>query len=364
MFEEKIEGSIDIGSSSIKALKLKGKKVVAYANETVPNGAILSGNIEDYLAVSDVIKKVVEELELKGKKIVVSLPVQSFFVKFLEIIQTPDEDAKRSLVEHELTDLIPNFDPEEYITEYTYVGDSEEREKQLAITIQKEKIQDLIEILTSLKIVPVKIIPDVVSLHNLISKNKDNIFDEDIQSILVIDIGAEATKIFIENKGVIKMQRVAAVGGNDFTDVIERNKELSYEKAQEYKHNLELEGDEIEDDFEGQDEEITVDIDYEAQEIQTEIQDLVLELEKQIKRSESYFESQEGEVRIESLIITGGGTKLKGLKPEIEKFLMVEAKEIPVTHLFDSEKTDMIEHIRKNSDIFNVVLGNIIDEVN
>ena len=43
---------------------------------------------------------------------------------------------------------------------------------------------------------------------------------------------------------------------------------------------------------------------------------------------------------------------------------MIEAKDIPVTHLFDSEKTDMIEYFKQNSHVFNVVLGNIIDEVN
>ena len=67
----------------------------------MPQGAILSGNIEDHQAVRDSLKSIISKLGLRNKGIVVSLPVQNFAVKFLKIPLVGQKE-KKALIESEL----------------------------------------------------------------------------------------------------------------------------------------------------------------------------------------------------------------------------------------------------------------------
>ena len=71
LFKEKIEGSLDIGTSSIKGLKLKKGKIEALDLREIKTGVIVNGNIEDYLTVNEELKTIIDNLDLKNKEIVV-----------------------------------------------------------------------------------------------------------------------------------------------------------------------------------------------------------------------------------------------------------------------------------------------------
>ncbi len=356
MFERKISASLDLGSSSIKGITLKNGKIEKVEIESIPHGAMLSGNIEDPMAVTDSLKKIAEKLDLKNKNIILSIPVQNFVIKFLEVIEA-DEESQKSLIEHELEDIIPNFEAENFVTEYSILGKEEGNDKVMAITIQKDKIKELIEILTSLKIRPLKIIPDIISQFNLLQNIKDEILKEGEENILILDIGAEATKIFIEKNGKIIVQKVAPIGGNDFTDIIERNIGLNYEEAEKYKENLELH-----DEKEIMDEDEDEDDIYEENEIQEEIANLIEDLNVQIQMAIDYFKLQEGEMGVEKILVSGGGSKLKGLGKILEQKMVIELIEFPIQNFFVSN-IDIKEKVNGNEKSFVNMIGNLIDEV-
>lgn len=345
LFKTKIEGSLDIGSGSIKGVALKGKAIEKYAIEALPQGAILSGNIEDHHAVRDSLKSIVSRLGLKNKNVVVSLPVQNFAVKFFKIpVVGPKE--KRALIENELEDLIPNFEPAAYVTEHISLGVMNDMEDVVAVSVQKEKIRDMIESLTFAKVKPARIVPDFISLFNLIQYTKESVIDNtNAASIMVVDIGAEATKIFVEKDGLLKMQRIAAIGGNDFTDVIERNQNMDYLSAEKYKKNLELK----DSDEDGQTDEFH------------EISELIDELNGQIKRSIDYYKAQEALPGIDGLIVTGGPSMLKGYQNILENSIVMEMRAFPIERYLASCKgfQDDYEDIRR----MDTVVGNIISEV-
>lgn len=346
LFKTKIEGSLDIGSSSIKGVVLKGKAIDKYAFEPLPQGAILSGNIEDHQAVRDSLKSIISKLGLRNKGIVVSLPVQNFAVKFLKIPLVGQRE-KKALVESELEDVIPNYEAENYITEFVSLGSLGDMEDIVAVAIQKDKVKDMVESLTYAKVKPVKVIPDFIALFNLIQHTKESMIDKtEAASIMVVDIGAEATKIFVEKDGVLKMQRIAAIGGNDFTDVIERNQNMDYFDAERYKKKLELKD---EDEEEHQDE-------YQ------EISELVEELNAQIKRSIEYYKAQEGVPGIDGLIVTGGPSMMRGYQNILENSLIIEMKSFPIERYLARcrAEVDEFEDLRR----LDVVVGNVINEIN
>lgn len=348
MFNEKVEGSIDIGCSSIKGVALKKGKIDKLDMEPLMHGAILSGALEDHLAVTDAIKAIASRLGLKGKNVAVSIPAQNFAIKFMEISKVADKE-KLPLIENELEDIVPGYNAANFITDFiTLEGGSPGREKVCVMAIQKEKINTLIEILTAAKLKPVRIIPDFIGLFNLLEGTKlDFISNTDRTSLMVVDIGSEATKVFVNKDGEIKMQRLAPIGGNDLNDVIQRLQNMDHDEAETYKYNLELKDDNP---------------DEEKEEVFNEVGELIEELNSQIKRSIDYYKMQEGIMGIDEMIISGGSTLLKGYKDILEKKLGVVIHKFPTSRLI-VKKMNNIAELEANMCRYDIAIGNIIEEV-
>jgi type IV pilus assembly protein PilM len=345
-FKIKVDGALDIGTTAIKGLKLKKNKIEKMTLLELSQGTILNGDIVDYDKFTSRLKEIVELLELKNKNVVISLPVQDFFVKFLNIPLVDDKE-KLAMIEGELEELIPNFTPEEFITEYislNFVGDNEEV---IAITINKDKIKNLIEIATAAKISIVKIIPDFVSLYNFLQfqKEKDKIEVE--ESVMVVDIGAETTKLFIEKGGDIKLQRIIAIGGNDLNDIITRIYNVDYVEAERIKKSLELAKDEYNKESENEND----------RELFEEIAKLISQLEKQLKVSIEFYVSHESTPGLDKIYITGGGSLIKGFKNILKKSLEIDIDDFSYSKII-MEQFDEIDSAKCIS-----LLGNIIEEV-
>ena len=355
LFKEKIEGSLDIGTSSIKGLKLKKGKVEALNVRELHAGVIVNGNVEDYLTVNEELKTIVDNLELKNKEVVVSIPIQNFFIKFFQISDLQEKE-RRALIENELEDIVPNFEPHNFVTDYVDLGkpafSSEENDDQInvmAITIPKNKVNELVEILETLKVRPVKIVPDFISIFNLVQMEKEFLDIEKDESVMIIDIGSESTKIFFERDGEFKMNRIVSLGGNDITSVIERYYNVDKEKAEEEKRRLELFTEE---------ENLT----QEEMEIFKEIEEIIMELEDAIRVSVEYYKSQEGAPGIDRIFLTGGTSLLKGFKRIIEKNFDIEIEKIDIGRYF-SHKLDEEDLEEYPTERVAALIGNIVTEV-
>lgn len=356
IFKDKIEGSLDIGTSSIKGLVLKKGKVEALSVRELDNGVIINGNIEDYLSVNEELKVIVDNLELKNKEIVVSIPIQNFFIKFFQISDVEDKE-RRAIIDNELEDIVPNFEADNFVTDYVDLGpskltnpDSEEQQiNVMAITIPKNKINELVDILLTLKVKPVRIVPDFISIFNLIQMEKEFIDVEDEESIMVVDVGSESTKIFFEKGGQFKFYRIVSIGGNDITSVIERYYNIDRERAEEKKKRLELL---FEDDNRT----------AEEMEVFKEVEDLIAELEDSIKISIDYYKAQENAPSIDRIFLTGGTTLLKGFKQIIEKTFELEVEAIDAARYF-SHRLDEEDAEEFPVQRIAALLGNVITEV-
>lgn len=356
LFKERIEGSLDIGTSSIKGLKLKKGKIEALSIRELENGVIINGNIEDYLSVNEELKTIIDNLELKNKEIVISIPIQNFFIKFFQISDVDDKE-RRAIIDNELEDIVPNFDSKEFVTDYVDLGQSkvvssdsdENLINVMAITIPKSKINELVEILITLKVKPVKIVPDFISIFNLVQMEKEFIDIEDEESIMFIDVGSESTKIFFEKGGQFKFYRIISLGGNDITAVLERYYNIDRDRAEDEKKRLELlnEAD------------VTT---PEQMEVFKEVEDLIMELEDSIKISIDYYKAQEGAPAIDRIFLTGGTTLLKGFRQTLEKTFEIEVEKIDTTRYF-SHRLDEEDIEEFPTERIAALIGNVITEV-
>jgi|GEM_PF-2948947 len=358
LFKDRIQGSFDIGSSSLKGLRIKKGKVSDISIKELKNGVIVNGNIEDYLEISEGLKMLVDELELKNKEVVVSIPIQNFFIKFLSIGQVGEKE-KLKLIESELEELVPNFEPEEFISDYVELGSELSDESKnidgkdsiMAITVPKNKIKEILEIFDSLKVVPVRIVPDFISLFNLVQREKNRQGINEEESVMIVDMGTESTKIFIERDGIMKMQRIVATGGNDVTEMLQRFYNLEREQAEDEKRKLELLDESV-----SQGEE-------DSRALFMEIAELFDELENQIKVSIEFYKSHEGRPGIDKLFIFGGASLVKGFKQNLEKTLELEVEEIDYKDFLASNFNELYKVEDYPVARIGALLGSVVEEV-
>lgn len=350
MFKFKIHGALDIGSSGIKLALYKNKKIdkVSFVNYT-------DMSEEKIIALEESLEILKEKVNFKGKNLVVTISASKFYVKTLEYNITNEENREEILearIEEDLEDIVSGYTKDEFITQVETVYENNLYKKLLVITIPIEEIEKILSILNHFKIRVLKIIPDFVALNNLVDILDQKSEGETFENIMVVDIGGETSKIFMSTLGTLNMLRIIGLGGNDFTEIIKDHEMLDYEGAEAEKKRLEL----------GDDENRI----YKTQGEISMFKDLtsvVNELTTQIENSLEYFNNNLVEGKISKIILTGGGSLMKGFKTYFDDAFEIPCEEIDLNLLNldykNEEDKELLSTFKMTS-----LMGALIKEVN
>ncbi|GAV22956.1 type IV pilus assembly protein PilM [Carboxydothermus pertinax] len=131
--------------------------------------------------------------------------------------------------------------------------------------------------------------------------------------VAVVDIGAGNTLLIIVKDGILKFVRSIKWGANAITQMIAANMNLDFVKAERLKEEkgelIALEESVLDE------EKLTIDI---------SIRQATSELINEIRRSIDFYRTQDRGNSVERILITGGGSKLKGLTELFESQLNIE----------------------------------------
>jgi type IV pilus assembly protein PilM len=119
----------------------------------------------------------------------------------------------------------------------------------------------------------------------------------------VVDIGAHLTSIVIHRDGIPRLVRTVVHGGEELTDLLVEGLSLSSADAEQQKAEIGLTGADIEV----------------AGLLRAGIRPLLAE----IRSSANYFRSTNDGVRLEGIVLTGGGSRLAGLADAVDSQLGV-----------------------------------------
>ncbi len=132
------------------------------------------------------------------------------------------------------------------------------------------------------------------------------------ETIGVIDIGTKTTDISILHQGQLLFTRTVGIGGIDITQDVADNFEMDWDKAENYKKKNNL--------FKG------------------EFTSLVLRsLTTDVYRSLDYFQVKHKGIDLEKIILTGGGSKLKGLDKHLSSEFGVKVERLDLANRLSSQ---------------------------
>jgi type IV pilus assembly protein PilM len=294
---------LDIGSSAVKAVELKpagkGFRVVALASEPVPPDSIVDGAIIDGAAVADAIRRLFENKAFKTKEVAASLSGNAVIVKKISLPVMTEAELSESIY-WEAEQYIP-FDIQDVNIDYQILDpgtgpDSKGTMDVLLVAAKKEKIADYTGVIAQAGRVPVVVDVDAFALQNAYETN----YGLDAESVTVLlNAGASAININILAGGQSVFTRDISVGGNAYTEAVQKELNLPFESAEQLKKGEPVEGHTFE----------------EAQPIlQAMTENVLLEIQKTF----DFFKASATSDRIDRVLLSGGASRVDGFQKALE----------------------------------------------
>jgi len=233
---------LDIGSSSVKAVELrrakKGFEVVHAGLEPLASDTVVDGAIMDALSVSDSINKVFSSQRIKTKNVATSVSGHSVIVKKIPLPVMSEEELQES-IQWEAEQHIP-FDISDVNLDYQILNtESASTTDVLLVAVKKDKILNHTNVITQAGRVPIVVDIDAFAMQNAFEANYTPAPNA---TVALLNIGASIMNIVVAKGGTPLFTRDVSVGGNQFTDALQKDMNLSFEEAEQVKQGRSIEG--------------------------------------------------------------------------------------------------------------------------
>ncbi len=325
---------LDIGSSAVKAVELraagKGFKVTAFGVEPVPPDSIVDGAIVDGAAVSEAIKRLFENKAFKTKEVAASLSGNAVIVKKISLPVMTEQELSES-IHWEAEQYIP-FDIQDVNLDYQVLdpgtgADGKGTMDVLLVAAKKEKIADYTGVITQAGRTPVVVDVDAFALQNAYEMNYA---PEAGTVVVLLNAGASAININILSGDQSLFTRDISMGGNAYTEALQKEIGLTFEHAEQAKRGLPVEG-------------VTPD------EVKPVLHAMTENVLLEIQKTFDFFKATAASDRIDRILLSGGASSVDGFAAAVgERFgAPVELLDPFKKIAFDAQKLGMsdVEHL-------------------
>lgn len=297
--------TIDIGSSSIKILEVKGKgKNLHILNAGIvplTSDAIQDNIVRNPTLVAEAIRILIEEQELKATNVLTVVPGPAVIIKRANF---PAQDQKelRETILFEAGNFIPeSLDNVNLDYQILDSGPSEDNVDVLLVAVRKDVINSYIAAIEEAGLIPVVADVDYFALENMFETNYS---PDPEETIALINIGAHYSLVNVMKGNRSVFTGDVQFGGKHFTDMLAEALSISEEDAEEAKVNGALEG-------------------YSSQDIEKVITSASDHLLDEIQHTLSFFGTGAEEEQITSIYLSGGTAQLPSLASMMSQRLNV-----------------------------------------
>ena len=220
--------ALDIGSAFIKLVRLKASKggyhLDKFGMVPLPPEVIVEGAVMDAGRVVEAIKELLDSQQVKTKEVVLSVSGSSVIIKRISVADMTDEELSES-IKWEAEQYIP-FSIDDVNVDFQKLGPGaqEGQADVLLVAVKKDKINDYINLVKEAGLDPVVLDVDAFALANMYELN----YDLEAGITALLNIGASVMNINILKDGMSIFTRDVTVGGNRYTEALQREFGLSY----------------------------------------------------------------------------------------------------------------------------------------
>ena len=291
---------LDIGTSGVRAAELSfGKSGVTlekFGQVAVPEGAVRDGEVVDAATVSAAIRQLWSHTGFTHKNVIVGVANQRVVVRTVDLPWMPAAELRASLP-LQVQDFLPmpvdaavlDFHPLEDLTD----GNGSRMLRGLLVAAAREMVMANVTAVESagLKVTMV----DLTSFAVLRSMGKAGVVDSETEAL--VDIGARVTNIVVHSGGVPRFVRILLMGGQDVTDAVADKLGVPQTQAESLKQDLAAGG-----------------LDHEGVlSAGRAVESTAAAFVDEVRGSLDYFAASNPGGPIQRLVVSGGGSRLRGL---------------------------------------------------
>jgi type IV pilus assembly protein PilM len=227
---------LDIGSNAIKVVQLKegkrGYSLVNFGIEPIPAQTIVDGTIMNQAAVVDAIREIYNKLAIKQKECAIAIAGHSVIIKKINVpVMTPDELEEQ--IPWEAEHHIPfSKDDVEIDHQILNPNTAQGQMELLLVAAKKEVVGDYAAVAKEAQLAPVVVDVAAFAVQNAFEVNYQPPSGE---TIVIINVGAAISNINIISSGSSAFTRDVTIGGNAFTEEIQKQLNVAYDEAEAYK---------------------------------------------------------------------------------------------------------------------------------
>lgn len=302
---------LDIGSSAIKVVQLKESKgryfLQKFGVKPLEPEVIVDGTVMDEGRVVSAIQELFEEANVKNKHVAVSISGHAVIVKKISLPPMPDEELEGQ-VKLAAEQYIP-FDINEVNIDFHVLplDTSEAQQEDMSVILvaaKKDKINELTELVKAAGLVPMVMDVDAFAVENMHAINYPMAKEE---TTALVNLGASVMNVNIVRTGSSLFTRDIPLGGNRYTEAIQREIGLSFEEAEEIKKKDR--GD-----------------DSGRASVSGVMDGVNAEVASEIARTVDYFKTSSTNAELSRVLICGGVARARGLINQLSDRMQLPAE--------------------------------------
>jgi type IV pilus assembly protein PilM len=275
---------LDIGSSAVKLVELKERRPNEFhlqrlGVEPLSPEAIVDGSIMDSSLVVDAIHKLNDHTKVKGTQYATSLSGHSVIIKKIQLPAVTPEELAES-IQWEAEQYIP-FDINDVRLDYVVLSEGEpgrDTMEVLLVAVKHDKVNDYVSVISQTGKSPALVVQNAYEVN----------YDLDPRKVVaLINTGASVTNINILARGSTVFWRDISFGGNQFTEALQREFNLSFDQAEALKRGQQVDR-------------------YGAGEARPVLDTVSSELAGEIRKTFDFFSATSSEGPVDELVVSGG----------------------------------------------------------
>jgi type IV pilus assembly protein PilM len=304
MAKSKLALGLDIGSSSVKLVHLRegkrGYTLLAWGEAPLPPEAVVDNQLMNSSAIVQAIRELVAQQKIKVKDVAIGVRGHSVIIKRISMPVMSQEDLDES-IQWEAEQYIP-FDVKDVHIDtqiLTPQGDAAGQMDVLLVAAKKDMINDFTAVCAEAGLTATVVDVDAFAVQNAFEANYPQAPG---QPVVLINVGAAVTNINIVNNGLATFTRDITVGGNAFTEEIQKQLNISAEEAEALKVGGHGETDAVV-----------------PQEVERVIQGVADQMGGEIQRSLDFHAATAPDVHPVRVYLSGGTARIPALFKVIEQ---------------------------------------------
>jgi type IV pilus assembly protein PilM len=292
---------LDIGSSAVKAIELvklkKGYQVTGFSYEPLDPDAVVDGAIMEAHTVAAAIRKTMLDGKFKAKGVATGVSGHSVIVKRVVLPVASPAEVEAS-IQFDAEQHIP-FEISDVNLDYQVVGPAPgdfAATEVLLVVAKKDKIRNTTNVISMAEKEPKVVDIDAFALQNAYEANY---FVSPTATVALLNIGASLMNINITKGGMPLIIRDVSIGGNQYTDILQKELQMNFQEAENLK--LGRSGG------------------TEAEMVQPLLEAITEMLIMEVQKTFDFFKETYPSETISEVLISGGTCRIPGLAQKMEE---------------------------------------------